>query len=64
MYCTTNCVLCFPIIEHVVGMHLLVSSAKHLNETAVEEQILKPVSKAGLLLSVTGGHAHVTHCTH
>ncbi|KAL2101854.1 hypothetical protein ACEWY4_003615 [Coilia grayii] len=50
--------------KHVVGMHLLVSSAKHLNETAVEEQILKPVSKAGLLLSVAGGHAHVTHCTH
>ncbi|XP_063074549.1 oncoprotein-induced transcript 3 protein-like [Engraulis encrasicolus] len=32
-----------PTADHVVGMRLTVSSAEHLNETAVEEQILKPL---------------------
>ncbi|KAL2100639.1 hypothetical protein ACEWY4_002400 [Coilia grayii] len=33
----------FSCEQHVVGVHLQVSSAERLNETAVEEQILKPL---------------------
>ncbi|KAL2101905.1 hypothetical protein ACEWY4_003666 [Coilia grayii] len=39
--CNTLCTV--SPIDHVVGMRLQVSSAERLNETAVEEQILKPL---------------------
>lgn len=43
--------------DHVVGVRLKVSSTKTLNETEIEEKILKPVSTV-----VQYCTQHCTHC--
>lgn len=47
--CIFTLIYFFLFADHVVGLRLTVSSTEHLNETEIEEKILKPVSKTVLL---------------